>query len=262
MTSETEARLVRLLAELRRERRQQSGLDAELVPADEAAAYRIAGTVAAELGWAVGGWKIAAIKPEMQRAIRTTAPIYGRVFRQFLTESPATLPGPKLLRPITECEYMVRLAADLPPRAAPYTEDEVADAVASVHPGIEAAECRFAHDERFPALPAILADGSGSGTLILGPAIPDWRNADIPGQTIVLTVDGRERRRGTAAEALDHPLMPLTWLANELSRTGVGLHAGEVVSTGTCTGMILARPGETHIADYGPFGSVTVSYSA
>ena len=262
MTPDAEARLVRLLADLRRDRRQQSGLDPALVPPDEAAAYRIAARVAAELGWTVGGWKIAAIKPEMQLALRTHAPIYGRVFRQFVTESPATLPGPKLLRPITECEYMVRLAADLPPRAALYTEDEVADAVASVHPGIEAAECRFAHDERFPPLPAILADASGSGTLILGPAIPDWRNADIAGQTIVLTVDGRERRRGTAAEALDHPLAPLTWLANELSRTGIGLAAGEVVSTGTCTGMILARPGETHTADYGAFGSVTVSYSA
>ena len=97
MTPDDEARLVRLLAALRRERRQQSGLDPALVPADEAAAYRIAAKVAEELGWAVGGWKIAAIKPEMQQALRTHAPIYGRVFRQFVTDSPATLPGRVLL---------------------------------------------------------------------------------------------------------------------------------------------------------------------
>ncbi len=262
MTRDTRSDLARLLATLRRERRQQSGLDPALVPADEAEAYRIAGQAAADLGWAVAGWKIAAVKPEMQEALRTSAPIYGRVFRQFIMESPATLPGPDLLHPITECEYMARLGADLPPRTEPYTQDEVAAAVASVHPGIEAAECRFAHDEHFPPITAILADGSGSGTLILGGEIPNWRHADIPGQQITLTVDGRERRRGTAGEALDHPLVPLTWLANELSRTGIGLWKGDIVSTGTCTGMILAKPGETHVADFGPFGTVTVSYSA
>jgi 2-keto-4-pentenoate hydratase len=57
------------------------------------------------------------------------------------------------------------------------------------------------------------------------------------------------------------PLEPLTWLANELSRTGIGLRAGEVVSTGTCTGMPKARAGAEHVADYGPFGEVRVRFA-
>jgi len=32
--------------------------------------------------------------------------------------------------------------------------------------------------------------------------------------------------------------MPLAWLANELSRTGIGLKAGQTISTGTLTGML------------------------
>jgi 2-keto-4-pentenoate hydratase len=67
------------------------------------------------------------------------------------------------------------------------------------------------------------------------------------------------RRKGTAAAALDHPMVPLTWLVNELSRTGVGLKEGQMVSTGTLTGMLAPKPGEIFIADFGPFGSVTVS---
>lgn len=49
-------------------------------------------------------------------------------------------------------------------------------------------------------------------------------------------------------------------LANELSRTGIGLKAGQTVSTGTLTGMLRPKPGETYVADFGPFGSVTASY--
>jgi len=252
--------LVALLAGLRRERRQRSGLDAALVPPDAGAAYRIAARVEAELGWRRLGWKIAATRPAMQRALRAASPIYGRVFAPFLLPSPAVLDFAPLLHPLPECEYMLRLAHDLPPRARPYAEDELREAVAAVSPGIEVAECRFVPDAAFPPLEAILADGAGSGTLVLGAEIEDWVRRDIAGQTIVLRVDGVERRRGTAREALGHPLEPLTWLANELSRTGIGLRAGEVVSTGTCTGMLKARAGEEHVADYGPFGEVRVRF--
>jgi len=260
MHPNAEDELAALLATLRREGRQQSGLGPALVPPDEAAAYRIAQRVADRLGWKIGGWKIAANKPEMQRRLRTSAPIYGRVFSQFIHAGPASFDTARLSHPIAECEYVVRLATSLPARDAPYSHDEVEAAVASVHPGIEVAECRFAHDEHFPPLPAILADGSGSGSLVLGPAIEDWAERDIVSQPVILSVNGVEKRRGTAGEAVDHPLVPLTWLANALSQSGIGLNAGEVVSTGTCTGMQLAGPGEEHRADFGPFGEVRISF--
>jgi hypothetical protein len=88
MDATSQRELARLLAQLRRDGRQQSGLDSRLVPPDKATAYRIAGMVAGELGWPVLGWKIAAAKEEMQKALRTDSPIYGRTF--FLRETPAT----------------------------------------------------------------------------------------------------------------------------------------------------------------------------
>ena len=259
--SAAERDLAHLLSGLRREGRQQSGLDPALVPVDRDAAYRVAGLVAAELGLDVAGWKIAAAKAEMQRQLRTDAPIYGRVYAPNVRPSPVTVEHARQCSPIPEVEYVVRLGADLPPRAAPYTRDEVDVAVASLHPGIELAECRFVHDDRFPPLAAVLADGAGGGTICYGPPIEDWRRRDIAGQEVVLSCNGAARRRGTAAEALDHPLVPLTWLANELSRTGVGLAAGQVVSTGTLTGMLRPRAGETFVADFGPFGTVTATYA-
>ena len=254
-------RLVTLLTALRRDRRQQSGLDPALVPADAEAAYQVASRVAEALEWPVGGWKIAANSAEMQRRLRAEEPIFGRVFAPFLLRSGVTLTHGDLLHPIVECEYAVRLGEDLPPRDEPYPEEGVAGGVAAIPPGIEVAECRFMHDAAFPPLVAVLADGSGSGSLVLGQPIADWRWRDIEGEPVVLRVDGVECRRGSAGEAVEHPITPLTWLANRLSRVGLGLNAADVVSTGTCTGMKLARAGELHEADFAAFGRVTVRFA-
>jgi 2-keto-4-pentenoate hydratase len=250
--------LARLLSQLRREGRQQSGLDARLVPPDGATAYRVAAMAAEELGWPVLGWKIAAFKEEMQKALRTDSPIYGRTFS--VRPSPISVTHATLASPIPEVEYQAKLGADLPPRAKPYSVEEVTEAVASLHPGLELAECRFVHDAAFPPLPAILADGAGAGTIVYGPAIADWKTRDIAGQEATLSSNGRLRRKGTAAAALDHPMMPVTWLANELSRTGVGMTAEQMISTGTLTGMLAPKPGESYVADFGPFGAVQVDF--
>jgi hypothetical protein len=51
------------------------------VPLDKASRLpRSRALVAEELGWPVLGWKIAAMKQEMQQALRTDSPIYGRVY--------------------------------------------------------------------------------------------------------------------------------------------------------------------------------------
>ena len=119
MVSGAERRLARLLAELRREGRQQSGLDAALVPPDRDSAYRVAGLVAEELGWPVAGWKIAAAKAEMQRQLRTDAPIYGRVFAPNVRPSPVTVEHARQCSPIPEVEYQALMGVDLPPLNPP-----------------------------------------------------------------------------------------------------------------------------------------------
>ena len=103
MDDAAQRELARLLADLRRHGRQQSGLASHLVPPDKESAYRIAAMVAKELGWTVGGWKIAAFKDEMQKALRTDSPIYGRTF--FVEPTPYSVSHATLASPIPEVEY-------------------------------------------------------------------------------------------------------------------------------------------------------------
>ncbi len=62
-----------VLAELRRDGRQQSGLDPRLIRPDTETAYRGARMVEEILGSEVAGWNIAATNAEMRRVLRTDA---------------------------------------------------------------------------------------------------------------------------------------------------------------------------------------------
>src|SRR5437762_14199729 len=106
MDTTAQRQLARLLAQLRRDGRPQSGLDPELVPPDKATAYRIAGMLPEELRWPMLRWKIAAAKEEMQKALRTDSPIYRRSF--FPREAPALFVDAKLPTPIPHVDYQAR----------------------------------------------------------------------------------------------------------------------------------------------------------
>ncbi len=70
--------------------------------------------------------------------------------------------------------------------------------------------------------------------------------------------NGTIARTGTGANVLGNPWTALTWLANELSRYGIGLLASEIVTTGTCIVPLDIAPGDRLVADCGDFGCVDV----
>lgn len=248
--------LADLLVEARRGGRQIASLPPELVPADAAAAYAVAADVAARLGWAPLGWKIAGTNPAMRARLRMPEPILGRSFAPLLA-SPATLPHTALLDPIVEAEFFFRLGADL--AGGPFTQDTVAAAVAAVHAGVEVAECRFPA-AALPPFTGILADGSGNGRYVLGPEIADWRES-LPSTPVTVSVNGTPRRQGSGAEVMGHPLAALTWLANRLPGLGCQLRAGEWVSTGTASGLLAPRAGDRVEARFGGLPPIVIDFA-
>ena len=259
MSPRTSHALAELLIAARREGRQITALDADLVPASIADGYAVNDLVGKGLGWPALGWKIAATTSQMQRRLRTNEPIYGRTFGRFAMTSPARLPHAELLDPIVECEFFFRLNRDLPPRPTAYTRDTVADAVTAVHAGIEIAECRFPLDN-LPPVPAILADGAASGRYVIGHAFDDWRRQNFADMHVRLSVNGQVRREGYGRDVMNDPINSLIWLANARSACGDGLASGALISTGTATGMLLARPGDVMHAAFGDTAGVAVTF--
>ena len=241
MTPEERTAFASLLAAARREGRQV--MPPATLPQDAAEGYAIGDEVAAMLSWPRRGWKVAATTPEMQRRLRATEPTRGPIYRHLVQASPAVMPFAPLLDPLIECEIVLRLDRPLPARAEPWTAAEVQSAIGAVHGGIEVAECRFPMDG-LPPTPAILADGAACGRYVLGPEIPAWRERDLTALPVSLEVDGVVRRTGTGAEAMGHPFNVLLWLAEALRRRGQGLAAGDLISTGSCSGMLRPAAGQ------------------
>jgi len=250
--------LANILAEARREARQIRSLRSELVPTTHDSGYAVNRMVVERLGWDVLGWKIAGTTAAVREKLSIDRPIYGRTFKRFATQSPATLLHRELLDPLIECEFFVTLADDLPSRAEPWTEAEVTAKVGAVHAGIEIAECRFPFTA-LPSLSAILADGSASGRYVYGGSIANRRDR-LARIEVSLEVDGQIRRRGVGADVMGNPLAPLLWLAEELRRWGQGLKAGEMISTGSTTGMLPIHEGQHVHAWFGTDADVEIMF--
>jgi 2-keto-4-pentenoate hydratase len=240
------------------EHRTIEALPADVTPATVEDAYQTQAAWSAHVEWPVAGWKIGCTSLAAQEMLSVAHPIGGRVFAPFLHHAPASLPSSDFTAPLVEGEFAFTLGVDIPARERPYERAEVEAAIAAVHPAIEIVDTRFA-DFIHAGAPNLIADCSANGALILGPATADWRSVDLAVAPVTMRIDGELVGSGTGADVYGHPLDALTWLAGLLAVGGVGLHAGEVVTTGTCTGAVLLRAGSTAIADHGSLGSVEVA---
>ena len=253
------ARLARRLADARSANRQIEALPDDEVPRSWDEAYSVDSMVADLLGWDRLGWKIAGTTARVREELQLPGPIYGRSYRRFLVDAPAEFVARDLLDPMVECEFFVTLGRDLQPREAEWTMPEIVDAIASVHAGIEIAEVRYPLRAP-PPMPAVLADGSANGHYVRGPAIADWRR-DLADVTVVLEVDGRVECHAIGAEVLGDPLIPIVWLANERRRWGDGLRAGEMIGTGSTTGILPVHAGQNVRATFGTSAIVEVAFA-
>jgi 2-keto-4-pentenoate hydratase len=77
---------------------------------------------------------------------------------------------------------------------------------------------------------------------------------------VSVTRNGELVTTGSGAAVLGHPLNVMAWLADELPRFGLRLRRGDVVTTGVATDVFEANRGDSCVADFGPFGLVTVAF--
>lgn len=231
-----------------------------LRPATRAEGYAIQARLAAHSPRPILGWKIAATSLAGQRHIGVDAPLAGRLLAEQARGEGDVIPLRHNLMRVAEAEFCFRMGADLPPRAVPYTQEEVLAAVAALHLAIEVPDTRFT-DFASVGAPSLIADNACTGHFVLGPEVTaDWRAADLALHVVNADVGGRYRRDGIGANVLGDPRIALAWIANELSALGIPLAAGQVVTTGTCVTPLEIIPGDVVTADFGAFGHVTARF--
>lgn len=235
-------------------------LDKHLRPQNRADGYAIQAALEDQSLGELLGWKIAATSEAGQKHINVAGPLAGRIMSDMLIADGGTASMTGNEMRVGEPEFAFRMGRDLPPRAAPYSVDEVLAAVDTLHPAIEIPDSRFT-DFVSAGEAQLIADNACAHLFVLGPATSaDWRAIDLVEERPQITLRG-ERYMGHGKNVLGDPLMALTWLANELRELGITLRAGEVVTTGTCHPPLPIQAGDHFMADFGVLGKVSVRFA-
>jgi 2-keto-4-pentenoate hydratase len=208
----------------------------------------------------IAGWKIGATSRPIMQRFGLSEPMSGPIYSADVFESPARIPLDRFTYRTLETEFAYRLGSDLPVRATPWTRAELLDAVDAVVPVFELINPRF-DQIPFDRVTLAIADCGLNGGLVTGKPIRDWRGLDLPRHPVRLLVHGELKGEGTGADALDDPANVLEWVANKLRSEGIGLQKGQLISTGTCTGVVHIEPGVTAIGDFGALGQVEVTFA-
>lgn len=203
------------------------------------------------LGHRIMAWKVA-LSPD-------GVALPGAIMPETVLHSPARLPAARVPLCGVEGEIAFILDRDFPVRAEDYRYEDVASAVTAVV-ALEIVDTRFADFHKAAAI-SKLADCSSSGGLVLGLPRADWRKTDLSALEVSITIDGEELLRRVGGHALGDPLLPAVAMINDERLRG-GLPAGTVITTGTCSGIHFAKPGQRAVVAFAGFGEAEVTFTA
>jgi 2-keto-4-pentenoate hydratase len=232
-----------------------------MAPATPAAAYEIQAAMTELAGLERVGWKIGATTKATLELLAVDEPLLGPLFAPHCHPDGAGIALVAAHRPGLESEFLVGLGADLPPRERAYDKSEAAAAIAFVAPAFEIIGCRFAGGLAGRGLLAI-ADGGANAAIVQGEPAPDWRRFDLSRHAVRLSLNGREAASGSSGDLVfGDPIGAVAWLAGHPRLAGRGLKRGEIVMTGTCTGLTPIEAGDEALADFGEFGQVRAVFA-
>lgn len=200
----------------------------------------------------IGGWKVGASGPQSEPAC-APLPAIG------LLPSGCVLKGSSWRLRGIEVEVALRLGRDLEAETPPSVQ-ELQAAVSAVLPAIEVVESRLA-DWRGSPPAAQLADLQNHGALILGEAAPIAPAAvDLRSVLAYLAFDGQPVASARGAHPAGDIWRLLGWLAVHCTRRGRPLRKGQVVTTGSCSGLLFAPEGAHVQAELRGIGRVDLRF--
>ena len=197
----------------------------------------------------IGGWKVGRINPPIDGVDRLAGPIFTR---QIIAAGPDPVAMPVFVGGFAaaEAEFLLRISATPPVGQTHFTHEEAAALIDAVHIGIEIASSPLAAINDLGAAVTVSDFGNNNG-LVVGAAIPDWRNADIENWPLSVTIDGKPIGSGKAADMLDGPIGAARCLFELMAERGITLKPGQWISSGAVTGVHIVGIGDRIEARFG-----------
>jgi 2-keto-4-pentenoate hydratase len=217
----------------------------------EAEAFQAAAIRA--LGGVPCGYKIGATSREAQRLLGCQKPFYSPILCEHVLPSGSTLPVPRGLLGV-ECEFGFVMGRDVSGAGGIAA---LRSAIAECFVGLEIVGRRVTDDVPLNEISAI-ADFGLDVAVIRGRPIPDWESYDLAAVPVRAVRDGDMVAEGGGGSVLGNPLNALAWLVEDLHRRGRSLRSGEIIMTGTCTGITKVAAGHRLDGCFADFSPVQV----
>lgn len=216
-----------------------AALPAGATPQSVREAHAIQDEVVKRTGAQVGAYKANA-------PTATSEGVRGLVFAPSIHPSPAVFPTGDAPQCGIEGEVAFRFRQDLPPRAAPYSREEVAAALDACA-AIEVVSSRYTDSDTATTLDK-LADNVSNGGFVPGALREDWRGLDLGQLKVKLTVNGTTVVEKVGGHPINDPVGVAVALV-EMMRNAGGVKAGQYVTCGSYTGLRYFKPGDhCHVA--------------
>jgi 2-keto-4-pentenoate hydratase len=216
------------LAEARRTGKKVTRLTDELRPRDEREAASVRETLMRLRRSRHAGWKVA-----LSRAGELIA---SPVLSDGFLTSPARVSLGQAASLGIETELAFRIKRAFPVGGEMVTRPSVVEAIDAVMPALELLDSRFEAGFSSPRLD-LLADHLGNFGIVLGAPLQNWRERDLTTLKISLTLTGSTTETINGSHPLGDPIAPLFAFAERLADEGGSIEPGDVVITGSWTGV-------------------------
>ena len=246
MNNQAINRAATLLVQARRTGSLLNGLPPDVAPAGVADAHAIQDAVTVGLRKPVGAYK--AMAPA------NGEPNRGLIYADTIHPSPARVPVAEVPQCGVEGEVAFVFRRDLPARSAPYSRDEVAAAMDACA-AIELVTSRYRDSDKASVLEK-LADCISNGGFVHAAPVTDWRGLELGKLKVTLTVNGVTVLEQVGGHPTGDPLGVAVALVNMMD----GVHAGQFVTCGSCTGLRYLKQGDECSVRFEGLGVAAVTF--
>ena len=207
------------------------------------------------------GWKIGLTSRAMQDALGIDTPDSGVLLDDMAFASGGRIPKGRFIQPRVEAEIAFVMKA---PLSGAETRDDILAVTDHVAPSLEILDTRILRADPETGKARIITDTISDNAANAGIVLGAERHApdafDLRWAGAIVTRNGVVEETGLGAGVLNDPATSVLWLARRMAQYGQRIEAGDIVLSGSFIRPIEAPSGAAIHADFGPFGSVGITF--
>ena len=208
------------------------------------------------------GWKIGLTSKAMQYALNIDIPDSGILFDDMAFADGATIPKGRFIQPRIEAEIAFVMKSALSGKNTSHSD--VLAATDFVAPAIEILDTRIQRKDpetgQARSVVDTISDNAANAGIVVGAARHPINAQDLRWVGAIVSRNGEVEETGLGAGVLNDPVESVVWLARRMAHYGQSIEAGHVILSGSFIRPIECPPGARIEADFGDFGSASVSF--